>query len=334
MVARVVAKPGDGDAGLGPGMNDDMANQWTRRGVIAAAAVTGAGTTAAAGSAMSQPGPAPSAQPDVARLPAAQVTPPWRDEGFVATGSGRIHWAAMGDGPVVLLLPKLGGWIADWRHVAPLLADSNRVIVMDPPGHGGSTMAVQPPFILTQEESAAMIAKAMDVLGVDHYAIVGNSMGGSIGLVMSVLWPQRVSRLAMVSTAIPAAIPLADIVASPDNRVFVGEYTYDKAVAIFGSSRQTYEDHVRSIKADWAWLNAGERGVRRAGLLDYFTRTPTAPLMIYGERSGAGYRAFLPELQRRRPDMKVAQIADAGSFAHQDNPSGTAKVLKDFLGAG
>ncbi len=298
----------------------------TRRGVIAAA-VTGAGLASATVRAAVSAPPAP----DVTVLPPPQLTAPWSQEGYVAVGAGRIHWLAMGHGDPVLLLPKLGGWAADWRRVAPVLAENHRVIVMDPPGHGASSIAADPPFLLTQEESAAMLAKSLDVLGVERCAIVGNSMGGSLGLVMSVLWPHRVSKLAMISTAVPAAVSLADIAAAPNNHVFEGEFTFDKAQGIFGSNHDTWEEHRRSMRQAMPWIGASERGVRRAGLSDYFTRTPVAPLLIYGARAGQGYRAFLPDLKRRRPDMRVAEIPDAGTFTHQDNPAETARVLKAFL---
>jgi pimeloyl-ACP methyl ester carboxylesterase len=308
-------------------MDRGVDHPWTRRSLLAAAALAsavGGSSTAAEAQA--------GAAPDLIQLNSGQPPAPWTDEGFVAVAAGRIHWLAMGQGTHVLLLPKLGGWAADWRQVAPLLAGDHRVIVMDPPGHGASSMAGPPPFLLTQEESATMLMKALDVLGVARCAIVGNSMGGSLGLVMSVLWPHRVSKLAMISTAVPPALSLAAIAAAPSNHVFEGEFTYDKARSIFFSNHDTWEDHRRSMAQATPWVGASERGVRRAGLSDYFTRTPTAPLMIYGERaSQGGYRAFLPDLKRRRPDMTVAEIPDAGTFTHQDNPAATAEVLKAFL---
>lgn len=69
-----------------------------------------------------------------------------------------------GEGPPLVLLPKLGGWIADWHKVAPLIAPGRKIIAIDPPGHGGSRMNGRAPEIMTVPESAAMILAVLDML--------------------------------------------------------------------------------------------------------------------------------------------------------------------------
>jgi pimeloyl-ACP methyl ester carboxylesterase len=312
-------------------MDEPTADRLTRRGLITvAAAGAGAASLAGAGAAAAPvTAPLPAPVLDVYTLP--QATAPWTEEGYVATSAGRLHWVSMGQGPAILLLHKLGGWVNDYHLIAPLLADRYRLIAIDAPGHGDSHMNGPSPFLVTQEECGALFSKTMDSLNVDRYAVVGNSMGGSIGLVMSVLWPQHVTKLVMISTAVANEIPLETIARTAINPKFEGEYTYEKAFGIFGPTRQTWEEQVRSNAAA-TWNNACERGVRRAGLINYLKRTPLTPMMIYGDRAGQGYRAFLPTLMKTRPDLRVETISNSGTFAHQDNPVATAALLKTFIG--
>src|SRR5687768_13578075 len=89
---------------------------------------------------------------------------PWTEEGAVQRGGTRIHYVGMGNGPPLILLHKLGGWVSDWRHIAPALAKTHRVIAMDMPGHGDSTVNGPAPFLQSLGESAAVILAALDDL--------------------------------------------------------------------------------------------------------------------------------------------------------------------------
>src|ERR1700722_14105875 len=81
------------------------------------------------------------------------ATSPWTKEGFVRRPGMRIHYASLGEGPPVILLHKLGGWIADWRYIAPALGTRHRVIVIDSPGHGDSAVEGPIPYLLSLPES-------------------------------------------------------------------------------------------------------------------------------------------------------------------------------------
>jgi pimeloyl-ACP methyl ester carboxylesterase len=143
----------------------------------------------------------------VAAPPAELIKTPWTDEGVVNRGGGVIHFVSVGTGPAVVLMPKLGGWAADWRHIAPALAEKYRVVVIEPPGHGGSKMATAAPYIQTVPESAAMVRATLDELGIQPYALGGNSLGGCISVIMAGLWPEEIPRLILLSVSLAANRP-------------------------------------------------------------------------------------------------------------------------------
>src|SRR3546814_18352100 len=77
----------------------------------------------------------------------AGIEAPWTGGGRIVRAGGVIQYRTLGPdaGKPVVLLPKVGGWIADWRPVAPLIGARPRVIAMALPGHGRSEWLGQPP---------------------------------------------------------------------------------------------------------------------------------------------------------------------------------------------
>ena len=125
--------------------------------------------------ALAASGGAQAAEPAVRSQAIAPIpTAPWTGEGYVQRGGVRIHYATAGNGPPLVLLHKLGGWLSDWRHVAPAMAAKYRVIAMDMPGHGESTVQGPVPYLQTLPESAALILAALDELNVTRFDLIGN----------------------------------------------------------------------------------------------------------------------------------------------------------------
>lgn len=280
------------------------------------------------------------AAPAAARWP--QGTPdsvppaPWSAQGTVAVGGGRLHYVATGEretgiSPLVLL-HKLGGWIADWRHMAPLLSARRPIIAFDLPGHGQSTMNGPAPYILTVPESAAMIVAALDELGIDRCSIVGNSLGGIMGAVIAAMWPHKVERLGLISCSLIPAMSRAQLAAQdldrqtqsrsgtpgiPQVPVFA---TMDPAVT---------REHDESSARAGAWLRPAERGVGRVGVTDYLPRVQAPTLIVTADRGS--YAKYGEVGLRLLPRAKLEVVRNAGSFVHQERPAETAALVNSFL---
>ena len=271
---------------------------------------------------------------------AVAATPgPWTHEGVVKRGGGQLHWVAMGSGKPLVLMPKLGGWVADWRHIAPALATRFRVIAIDPPGHGGSTIATPPPHIQTLAESAAMVRAALSDLGIDRFSFVGNSLGGCIGSVLAALFPDDVERLVPVSSALaPKATP-AELAAieqrlakdfAPDGRPLPRSFA-EVSAKFGGMTREMNDEQNASRAAAGLWILPSERGVLTAGITDYLPRIKARTLLVYG--GGPAYAAHRAGAMKLLPDVRDVTIPGSGAFVHQQKPDETAKVILDFLTA-
>ncbi len=275
--------------------------------------------------------------------PAAGVRDPmggeWRSEGAVERGGGRIHYFEQGTGEPLVLLSKLGGWAADWRKVAPTLAQQRRVIAIDPPGHGGSVMYGPAPYMQTVAESAAMIRAALEELGVERFSLVGNSLGGCISILLAALWPSSVHKLVLLSVSLaeaqsrPALLKL-DVAARGTNYDATDLPVMRDAgqVSRFGSIDPSVTDeHNRSRAIAGRWVRASERGVALAGITDYLPRITAPTLLIYGDHGN--YREFRSVGEAKIRSVKTELIAESGAFTQQDRPRETAAVINAFLDA-
>ncbi len=95
----------------------------------------------------------------------------------------RWHVQVMGTGPDLLLLHGAGGSTHSWRHQMATLAGSWRVIALDLPGHGFSTLGLHNRSGL--EAMAQDVATLCAAQSWNPSAIVGHSAGAAVALRMT-----------------------------------------------------------------------------------------------------------------------------------------------------
>ena len=132
--------------------------------------------------------PAPSGQ----WLKRAGVEPRYEDLAGV-----RVRYVRRGHGPVLVLLHGLASSIYTWAEVIPALAQDHDVVALDFPGFGGSDIPEDPSPPLYP----ATVLALMDRLGISKATLVGNSLGGGVGVVLAARHPTRVRRLVLIDSA-------------------------------------------------------------------------------------------------------------------------------------
>ena len=110
----------------------------------------------------------------------------------------RLHYAAGGDGPPLILVHGLGGTIENWRALAPSLAARHRVLVPDLPGHGRSELLPEARDVDTLAEAVLGIADAEEA---GDAVWIGHSLGGLVALRAAVLRPDAVRGLVLAAAA-------------------------------------------------------------------------------------------------------------------------------------
>ena len=121
----------------------------------------------------------------------------------------RIAYLDSGEGPPVILLHGLGGSMWHWEHQQYALARSHRVLTLDMPGAGLSDkpdVEYSPTFLLD------MLCAFMDDHRIRQATFIGNSLGAGLAIGMSLMYPERVNALVLIS-GLPAN--LLDNIDSP-----------------------------------------------------------------------------------------------------------------------
>ncbi len=97
----------------------------------------------------------------------------------------------------VIMLHGFGSSLQTWEPWALALQETHRVIRFDLPGSGLSEPDTSGDY--TDARSMALLNALMDRLGVAQASLIGNSIGGRIAWRFAARYPQRVSKLVLVS---------------------------------------------------------------------------------------------------------------------------------------
>jgi len=117
----------------------------------------------------------------------------------VRTRRERISILTAGVGHPVVCLHGLGATKASFLPTVNALADSHRVIAVDLPGFGDSDKPLAAAYDAPYFSRA--VARLLDALEIERAHVIGNSMGGRIGIEMGLLEPDRVERIVLLSPA-------------------------------------------------------------------------------------------------------------------------------------
>lgn len=108
-----------------------------------------------------------------------------------------LHYDVTGSGEPLLLIPGLGANLLGWDHQIPVLAQHFQVIAFD--SRGADHWAAAPRPYSTQQLAGDVVA-LLDHLGVERAHVVGYCVGGMIAQELAIASPERIDRLALVST--------------------------------------------------------------------------------------------------------------------------------------
>lgn len=112
-------------------------------------------------------------------------------------GTLRYHEAGDADAPPLILLHGSGPGVTGWRNYQgnlAVFAQTHHCYVLEFPGFGVSDPVEGHP-VLTAGSS---VIRFMDGLGIESAAMIGNSMGGVVGINLAIKKPDRVAKLVTI----------------------------------------------------------------------------------------------------------------------------------------
>ncbi|MBV9948089.1 MAG: alpha/beta fold hydrolase [Myxococcales bacterium] len=95
---------------------------------------------------------------------------------FARVAGVELHWAELGAGRPILLLHGLCDSHRTWLPVAPALARSRRVLMLDLAGHGQSS---RPDASYTLDWHASVVGAWLEALNLEEVDLVGHSFGAA-----------------------------------------------------------------------------------------------------------------------------------------------------------
>ena len=122
------------------------------------------------------------------------------EERFTEAKGCRVRYFVGGpaDGEPVVLVHGLGGCAANWVDVAPLLAETRRVLVPELPGHGLSTPLPAVPNLAVFGDRIGLVAERENALPA---AFIGHSLGAAVALRLALRRPDEVNSLVLAAAA-------------------------------------------------------------------------------------------------------------------------------------
>jgi pimeloyl-ACP methyl ester carboxylesterase len=118
----------------------------------------------------------------------------------------RVHYQQVGEGPDVVMVHGITGNLAVWHlHIVPALAGRFRLLTYDLRGHG---LSDAPPTGYSPDAMATDLHDLLDAIGIERPALVGHSYGADVALYFAGRYPERVSAVIAIESALPAMEPV------------------------------------------------------------------------------------------------------------------------------
>ena len=274
------------------------------------------------------------------------------DEWEIELHGHRVIYRIAGDGPPVVLIHGMVNSSRHWEKVALRLADRYTVVAPDLLGHGDSA-AVRGDYSLGAH--ACSIRDLLTTIGIDRATIVGHSLGGGIAMQFFYQFPQRVERLALVSSgglghqvspllrgaAVPGASAGIWLVANRRVREAIdraGERMrargsrkgiYLQAIARAmrplqeAAARRAFLQTLRSV------IDIRGQQVSAMDRLYLLGELPT--LIVWGERDNTIPIEHGLAAHAQIPNSRFVSLPKAAHFPNLEDPSGLAAALLDWL---
>jgi pimeloyl-ACP methyl ester carboxylesterase len=258
-----------------------------------------------------------------------------------------IRFAVFEAGPVdakpLVLLHGIGHWTqAAWDVIAPALARDYRLIAFDLPGFGESS---KPDARYDLAYFTRAVAALFDRLELDHFALLGNSLGGLISASYAGDHPRRVALLGLLAPAgflrtpglvvrMFALAPLMESLRLRTPRWLVRRTirlaTFDAAVVPNDIHERAYAlAQDRHVRRAFGRVYAGARRevLNMRGLHARFARYAGPALLIWGRHDNYLPVVGLARARRVYPQARVALFERCGHLPQVEKPHAVAELL-------
>ncbi|MGO8998792.1 MAG: alpha/beta fold hydrolase [Polyangiaceae bacterium] len=259
-----------------------------------------------------------------------------------------LHWAEIGQGPPLVLVHGLCDSHRTWLKVAPMLARSRRVLMLDLAGHG---LSERPDATYALEWHARVVGSWLDKLGLEGVDLVGHSYGGGVALWMMLLEHRaRVRKLALVAAGglgrdVCLALRLASLpfLVERFGQPFMARGTRLALRSVGAAYNGDEIDRLSSMNATAGTARALARSVRdviswrgqhrhvRDGGSDLASLPPVG--LFWGDRDPVIPISHATATASFLGKAPLIRFPGCGHFPHRQKPTDFAGALEAFLNA-
>jgi len=281
---------------------------------------------------------------------------PWAPDASldsVVVDAGRLRYLAIGEGPPLVLLHTLRTQLDMFQKIVPALARRFRVYALDYPGHGYSDI---PETEYTVELFVASVAQFLDRLGIENATVAGESIGGTIALLLAARRNPRVRRVVAINPydydrgrGLRRSSTLANLLFGLNNVPVLGATVI--RLRSYPIEKRVFEGGVRRPGAmppnlSREMYRVGNRRGNYRGFMSLVRHWPewerarteygniAAPvLLLYGDHDWS--RAGEREADRQAiPGARMRVVPDAGHFLSLDAPEEVVQAVVEFAAGG
>jgi pimeloyl-ACP methyl ester carboxylesterase len=263
----------------------------------------------------------------------------------------KLFYREEGKGPPILLIHGFGASTYTWRHVAPELAKTHRVIAVDLKGFGQSDKPFDERYSVFDQ--AALLAQLIEDKDLRDLTLVGHSFGGGIALLLALEANDRlggrITRLVLLdSIAFPQQIPvffrLLDVPLVSQLGVRMVPPSVQTRIALkiayFDDSKidpeevETYAAPLKTAAGKHAIIHSARQIVPHdiVELSERYKTIELPTLIMWCDHDRIVPLEVGIKLRRTIPNSTLRLIGDCGHMPQEEQPESTLELLKGFIG--
>ena len=266
--------------------------------------------------------------------------------GYADSGGVKIHYASLGDGPLVVMLHGFPDYWYTWRHQMEALSSSHQVVAIDMRGYNRSDK----PAGVESYKMTHLVSDVRAVIG--HFkkekaTIVGHDWGGAVAWNFAMRYPKACDKLIILN--LPHPWGLARELANNPDQQKNSQYArnFQKPGAHEKLSARGLSGWGKNKAAKEKYREAFERSDFEAMLNYYKANYPREPykapegappkveapvLMFHGLKDWALLPGALNDTWRwLEKDLTLVTVPGSGHFVQQDAAETVSKTMRSWL---
>jgi pimeloyl-ACP methyl ester carboxylesterase len=277
---------------------------------------------------------------------------PCFDEWQIELHGRRVIYRIAGSGPPVVLIHGMLNSSSHWRTVALELASDYTVVAPDLIGHGDSAA---PRGDYSLGAHAASIRDLLAAIGIDRATIVGHSLGGGVAMQFFYQFPQRVERLALISSGGLGhdVSPMLRAATLPGMSALLSLTIHPRLLGALWEAGGRLRRREVSLGVYLQAIARALRPLENAEARGAFLHTLRSVIDVHGQRVAATDRLYLLDsiptmivwgerdhtipidhgrlAHEAIPHSSFRTLPSAAHFPHLEDPEGLSELLREFI---